>query len=452
MNRPRKPLWSDGLALWPNHFDAQDRYHERLLATRLRALTPYDWGVLDLDLDLQALAAGEVRISRLDAILPDGTPIVVGDANGDVLLPRSIDDLARAERLDVYVAIAPEEDGSPNVDLAHGNGQHASRYARVEATSRDLASGKVEKTIPWLRHNLELVFEHAVSERRALLRVSELVRSTAGAWIVRPSFVPPLLRISASPFLVEGFERVLRAMNAKQQAISNTRRQRHAAAIEFQAADAPRFWLLDALNTSIPLFAEIVDKAASTTPKEAHIALAQLIGRLSTFRPDAQVADIPKLNYLALGEVFAPMFDRARDLLDVVIAERFVEVPLTAHPNHYFTGELRDVELLSCDFFLAVSSSGVNETELREVVLNLMKMSSSDVLGQLLNVAAQGVEVAIEHHPPAALPVKPGVLFFRIDRSCEHWRGIAKSGSLSMFLPARGAQAALYAVDSSTLQ
>jgi type VI secretion system protein ImpJ len=443
MNRPRKPLWSDGLALWPNHLDAQDQYHERLLATRLRALTPYDWGVLDIEIDPHALSAGQVEVTRLEAILPDGSAILVGPADGDLLPSRSLDQFASAKHLDVCVAIARAEDGRANV---------GARYARVEATARDMATGRIEKPVPWLRHNLELLLEGEEQTRRDVLRIAELVRSPAGVWIVRPTFVPPVLRIGASPYLVDGFQRVLGAMIAKQQAIAVGRRQRHAAAIEFHSTDAPRFWLLDALNTTIPLFVEMVDKTESTGPKEAHLALAQFIGRLSTFRADAVVTDIPKFNYLDLGDVFEAMFARAIDLLDVVIAERHVEIPLHEHGNQYFTGKVRDPELLTCDFFLAVSSSAVPEAELRESMLHLMKMASSEMLGQIVSSAARGVAVTLEHHPPAALPLKPGTIFFRVDKNSDYWRAITRSGSLSLWLPFEKVQPALYAVDSSTLQ
>lgn len=448
MNRPRKPLWSDGLALWPNHFEAQDEYHEQLLTRRLRALTAYDWGVIEVSLDEHALAAGQVSVTRLDAILPDGTPILVGETNGDLLPARSLDPRATPEHVDVFVGLARIEDGRPNVD---GNDHEPTRYVRTDATSRDLATGKLSKSVPWLRHKLTLRFDHEDDARRDVLQIARLVRSASGAWIQEPTFVPPVLRIGASELLVGGMRRVLAALVAKQQAVSISRRQRHAAAIEFQARDAPRFWLLDALNTTIPLFVELVDKADSTSPKEAHLALAQLIGRLSTFRPDSDVTDIARFNVLAIGEVFGVMFERTLDLLRVVIAESYIEVPLVAHPNQYFTGQLSDPQLLRCDFFLAVSSATVPENEFRESLPHLFKMGSSRELGKMMNAAIQGVRLTLEHHPPGALPVKPGLAFFRIDNAGESWQALAASGSFSMWLP-YDLIPSLYAVDSDTLQ
>jgi predicted component of type VI protein secretion system len=76
--------------------------------------------------------------------------------------------------------------------------------------------------------------------------------------------------------------RVLSAMVAKQQALAASRRQRSATVIEFQAADAARFWLLHTLNQKLPVFAEIAQNP-TVHPDEAYRALAELIGALCTF-------------------------------------------------------------------------------------------------------------------------------------------------------------------------
>src|SRR5258708_6568185 len=117
--RCRKPVWTEGLFITQHHFQQLDRYHEALLATRLGAVTPYDWGVTSLEIDERSLAAGQLRVLRLDAVLPEGTPMTIGDASDDVVQPRQVATAlpATTATLDVYVGLATESDTTGNVGL-----------------------------------------------------------------------------------------------------------------------------------------------------------------------------------------------------------------------------------------------------------------------------------------------------------------------------------------------
>ena len=218
MSQPRKPLWIEGLFLEPHHLQRQDGYHERLLARRLAAVVANDWGVIDLEIDARALQAGEVRIARLDAILPDGTPIAVDDGSGDSLPARRFElgPLGRGVQrpLDVYVALAQESEHVANADLANDPATTA-RYLRSQSTVADVNTGTDERAVDWARHNLRILFGEERRERFDVLRIGQIARTTAGSVALAETFVPPVLRIGASPFLMNGFRRVLRAMLGK---------------------------------------------------------------------------------------------------------------------------------------------------------------------------------------------------------------------------------------------
>jgi len=75
MKGPRRPVWSEGMLLSPQHLQSLDRHHEALVAARVGAVSPDDWGVLSLEIDGSALAAGQVRVVRFAGVLPDGLPV-----------------------------------------------------------------------------------------------------------------------------------------------------------------------------------------------------------------------------------------------------------------------------------------------------------------------------------------------------------------------------------------
>jgi len=454
MTLPRKPLWIEGLFLEPHHLQRQDGYHERLLARRLQAVTPHDWGVLDLEIDARALQAGEIRVSRLDAILPDGTPISVDDGTGDSLPPRRFElgPLGRGtiRPLDVYVALAQESEHVANVDLTNDPATTA-RYLRSQSTVPDVNTGSDERAVDWARHNLRILFGEERRERFDVLRIGQVTRSSAGSVVLAETFVPPVLAVGASPFLVGGFRRLLRAMIGKQQQLASSRRQRSATIVEFQAGDAAKFWLLHTLNGHLAAVAEVVDKP-STSAREAYGVLAELVGQLCTFDAEGDPMAIPRFDYLALGEVFEPMFALAIDLLERVIAERYVEIPLEPREG-LLVGELRDPALFQHAFYLAVSGS-YTEAQVREHVPKLTKIAALQQMGVLVHSHVNGARLALEHRPPGALPVKPGVTFFRVETAGDFWTQMVASGTFAVHAPfdPSALHMALYAVDPTTLQ
>ena len=44
MIHPRKPVWTEGLFMTPQHLQQSDLYHEALLQARVQAALSYGWG------------------------------------------------------------------------------------------------------------------------------------------------------------------------------------------------------------------------------------------------------------------------------------------------------------------------------------------------------------------------------------------------------------------------
>jgi type VI secretion system protein ImpJ len=75
-------------------------------------------------------------------------------------------------------------------------------------------------------------------------------------------------------------------------------------------------------------------------------------------------------------------------------------------------------------------------------------------IGSILNSAVNGARLELEYRPPAALPIKPGMTFFRIDRQNAFFRDAMTTGTLAIYLPFPKDEVslALYAVDQANLR
>src|SRR5262250_555408 len=74
MSWDNRVIWSEGTFLQPQHLQQHDRYLEAYVELRTRALRPYSWGFLELDLDETLLELGKLAVRSVRGALPDGTP------------------------------------------------------------------------------------------------------------------------------------------------------------------------------------------------------------------------------------------------------------------------------------------------------------------------------------------------------------------------------------------
>jgi type VI secretion system protein ImpJ len=446
---PRKPIWTEGLLVSQHHFQQQDQYIEALLSERLQAVTHYDWGITDLKIDERGFAAGQLRIQRLAAIWPDGTSIACGEGTG-IAAPQPRELPADAQRVDVYLGL-PDTTEAAQVSF---DGASVRRFSREVASVADTNTGGSAQEVEWARPNVQLLFGNERKEGFVTVRIAELIRQDNGQYLPLDTRVPPVLTLRAAPFLESGVRRVLASIRARQQQLFAERRQRQTGSLEFHTSEQRTFWLLHTLNTAIPELDHLLD-TPRTHPEEAYVALARLAGALSSFATDAAPSELPKFNYLELGNTFEALFAAVLRLLPGGIERSYVEIPLEHRPDGMFIGRIADPKLTSHEFFVAVKAN-LADALLRERVPGVLKMAGWNQIYDVVKHARHGVKVAVEWSPSGALPIKPGVHFFRVAREGAYWEEVAKSSTIALYLPVDGdwasAQVSLYAIDPAQLR
>jgi type VI secretion system protein ImpJ len=72
MSKPQKVVWTKGMFLMPQHFQAQDDYFEQALHFRSSASNFANWGVSRLSIDEASLVNGLATLRHCEGIFPDG--------------------------------------------------------------------------------------------------------------------------------------------------------------------------------------------------------------------------------------------------------------------------------------------------------------------------------------------------------------------------------------------
>lgn len=419
----------------PQHLQQSDQYHESLLHSRVHALARYDWGITDVVFDERALSAGQIKLVKCHGFYPDGTPFLIGDQGEDVIEARAVEGNfpAAIETLDVFLAVPQLREAQANTAMDAAKVGPAVRYVAQQVTVPDLNTGRNEQSVTWARENLRVLFGTEPRDAYQTIRIAQLVRDRSGAVVLKESFVPSLLRIGTSKWIMANLRQLLSAMVGKQKQLAESRRMRTAASVDFQASDTVKFWMLHTMNSYIPVTSHLVDHG-DVHPEELYLLLASIIGELCTFSPDGDPTDLPKFNYLDLSDSLEPLFARAIDMVRRSVLENYIILPLEKRPDGMYLGKFEDPTVpRKHDFYL--ECSGSDEATLRERLPKLLKVASWGQIGNILNAAIPGVRCEVEYRPPGAIPVKPGLVYLRVEMSGDYWNDVLNSNTVAMYQP-----------------
>jgi type VI secretion system protein ImpJ len=432
-------LWSKGTLLTPQHLQAQDRYLDELLRLQLGALTFCPWGITRLEIDREALAGGTVVVRAATGRFPDGL-LFDAPASDPSPPPRTLDTAWQQDQRAMVVSIAVPEyrPGARNVVGRDARGSGAATTARwrgEDQLARDETTGLAERPIQIARPNLRLMLEGESAEGYVMMPLLRLLRTPAGEIALDPAFVPPLLDIAASPFVMGIAHRILERVAAKASSLAGTRRQRNQGLADFSVTDVASFWLLYTLNTHLPQLRHLHDVRRGH-PALLWESMLALVGALSTFATGADARSLPTYDHLRLGEGFAELERRLYELLDGAAVDTAVSLPLKAiRPTLHAVAIDQAKWLEAPQWFLAVSAP-VRQQELIPKVLQGCKVGSADVVDTLIRQALPGIELAHVSSPPSAVPVKLDFQYFAIRKAGGAWDAISRARNLAVYIPA----------------
>jgi type VI secretion system protein ImpJ len=193
MIHPRKPVWTEGLFMTPQHLQQGRPVHEALVQARTTPCS-YDWGVVGVQFDERSLTAGQLKRVKCHGFFPDGTPFFVGDRGrrrrrGEAPR-RGVPCRARGARR--FFRDAASCDAAANIALDPAKAGPAIRFVAATPTVSDINTGS-QRDGGRLGSRAPCAFSSAPrrATRIETVRIAQLVRDRTGAIVLKKTFIPP---------------------------------------------------------------------------------------------------------------------------------------------------------------------------------------------------------------------------------------------------------------------
>jgi len=136
-----------------------------------------------------------------------------------------------------------------------------------------------------------------------------------------------------------------------------------------------------------------------------------------------------------VGGCFGKLDGRLRELLEMVVQARYVKIPLTQKEPSHFEGTIPDPQLTATGQFYLGVKADIPESKLITDLPLHGKVISPDKISLLIEKNLPGVGMVYVAHPPAALPVKAGMAYFRLENVGDRWDFIVQANAVSVYGP-----------------
>lgn len=435
MSKNRKVVWNEGMLLTPHHFQQSDNYHEERLNTLLRSVISYGYGVLDLQINSEAIANGNFQVTNCHAVLSDGMVINFPDIDAAPDL-RPVKDHFKPEqeKLGVHLAIPARKYGAANFQANGSRADINLRFLQDGVLVKDETSGTNEQPIAFARPNLRIIFDDELRDGFTTIKIAELERTATGQLKISEAFIPPILKVSANMWLTNMLRQMVEILITKSSSLGEQRRQRTASLADFTTSEVAVFWLLHTVNSAIPALSHFFHTPL-VHPEKLYMVLAELAGKMITFSTELHPKDIVKYDHEDLYYTFYTLSMQLKNLLETVIPSRCVPIPLEKITPTMYVGRVEDERLLKdAGFYLAVNAQ-MPEAKLIEDIPRVIKIASRDVIDTVVGRALPGVVLSHSNPPPAPIPTRIGFRYFMLDSTGAYWEGIKGSKIIAIYVP-----------------
>jgi type VI secretion system protein ImpJ len=163
--------------------------------------------------------------------------------------------------------------------------------------------------------------------------------------------------------------------------------------------------------------------------------MLRIAAQLLTCSTAFTLSDLPAFDHADPGPGFARIETILRELMEIVIASRYVRLRLDEAKPGFFTGSLTDMTLPGKAAYYIGISADLPPGEIVETVPQRFKVGSVEDVEQMVLTAMPGLQLMPAVQLPPAIPVRPGCYYFSIEPHGPLYTRMILSGAVCIYVP-----------------
>ena len=419
--------WNDGQFLQPHHFQYIQRVNAEYNRLNRHFSMPYPFGLINFELDLEALSGCRVVIRRFSAVMPDG--LELSTPGNCILQPLDLREILKKHppELTIYLAVPLWSEYEGNLGDEINRSGHK-LYLTQQKRYRDENSGDNEITLITRRINARLLTD--LNELRdmqtlPLLKLTVVTHdNTESAVSLNEAYIPPFMLLTKDcPLLDTAIGLVVDIRRCRDKTLNDVTLAKITGE-NLSGINIHRILRLKALNLYEARLSSLLI-SGYITPFDLYLELISFLSELMSIDPMNSVKEIKRY----VHEDGAPQFkDLMNDIRSFIRQEGglgYRKVPFVLEGEYlYAPFETQDIGAVE-DIYLAVKT----EADEREVISALDLGDTFKLISRSAKTMRnRGIKLTHIRFPPRFLPILNNTLWFKLDleASARVWREICE--------------------------
>ena len=428
MSGRNRVAWREGMFLRPQHFQAQDRYFETYVSSRLGWSFPYLWGFSELELDLSLAERGIVSILKAKGVLPDGT---IFSIPGEQSPPPVLKINEEFQDKIVYLTLPPHQLGAVEFKSADDNSDD-NRFVVEDAKINDNFSDELSpETIAMGSPNLKIAVKKEQIEGRLLLGIAKIKDVSGKKISFDNEYIPPALDICAV-----NLKKKLEDIIGRCEHMIGELALRAAESTEGGQDTYKAFLLLQSLNRWVAILSH-QNTLPAAHPERLYESIVGMAGDVSTLvLNERRPPEFPSYDHENLQATFEPVISLLQSMLAGELERSSERLRLEEIGSGQFIHTIRNRTLIGSSYiYLAVSDKTKSLEEIRKRFPSICKIGANTKMKELVKSSLKS-GVALRHTttPPSQLRLLPGFVYFELDRGSEDWQDINSAPAIGLFV------------------
>ncbi|MDR1148150.1 MAG: type VI secretion system baseplate subunit TssK [Spirochaetaceae bacterium] len=427
------PHWNDGQFLQPHHFQYQQRILFEYIRLNRRFSMPYQYGLVDFEIDFEALKEARVVVKRFSAIMDNGVELSM--PGNCIIKPLDLSAALKnnPSKLTVYTAVPVWSEFESN--LADENNPSGKKiYLSKQKKALDENTGDNEITLITRGINVRLVTDEDDNKDMRLLPVLKLDIGSSGTSQrvikIDEKYIPPFLILSADDPL----------FNMIMELITDIRRCRDKLRISLDVIrpsiedeSSARVNILSEIRSSMRLRAlthgytrlSALMMDGSITPFDLYIELASFLSDLMGINPSNEIIEIKRYDHDDRLPVFMELLKDIRSFIRSDGGAGYIRLNFAPQENsEYLFTPIKPKDIAEeSEIYLTVKTSADTS-----MVIRALEQGDNFrlIYPSAKHLRIRGIKLSEIRYPPRFLPIIEWVLWFKLDivESAKVWQEI----------------------------
>lgn len=425
---PKSVAWREGLFIRPQHFQQNNYTQMNEMMQRTLASHANMWGLFDLEIDDQLLSQGKVSLIAAAGVLPDGTLFDSHDFIQNLTISIDKEDGGKAIYLSLPLNYA-------NEDNTYFEEQDPLPTRYVAKTQRNIpntnAGEDSQADITYAYPNFKLIKEGEFQDGYSTIKIAQIGNVTANNTVsLEKTFNPTYMHLHKAHMLSSKLTELQGMLRYRAEKLADK-----TEGGSLQATELGDYLILQLLNRAESRLHYFATQE-NMHPGELYLELVSLIGELAVFmkkekRLVEQFTYVHKEQGLCFDEVFLEL----KKLLSHVLESSSILVPLDKHKYGVSIAMLQDKSILINSSFVLAVSSNIDESKLKKLLLDNLKIGTVDEIRNLVNHHLPGFKIVPLSSAPREIPYRVNQSYYQITLDTEGKQKLLKSSGIALHYP-----------------